>query len=177
MKHAIYLLIFFFSSLNAANWGDRETHHTFDGIEWYDMHYTSQKVGCTFLLPNYDKSQPYSNFLVEGYYDDYYTDIVNLLSQIDGQSYFIQTANGSIGSIDSGKEFKKLVKEFYPGISNVQWLDAKKFGAKYALAFTYFHEGKPAYGRVFYKNKRLFNACSSDRNEVRRNYFFDHIHF
>ncbi len=173
MKQAICLLILFFSSLNAASWGDKETHHTFDNIEWYDMHYTSQKVGCSFLLPNYDKGQDYSNFLIE----ESYTDVVQLLSLIDGQAYFMQTANGSIGSIDSGKEFKKSVEEFYPGISNVQWLDAKKFGAKYALAFTYFYDDQPSYFRVFYKNKRLFNACTTDQNETRRNYFFDSFHF
>ncbi len=171
MKKALFILILLFSSLEAGSWGAKEYTHNFEETEWRNVYYNANQLSFEGVLPNYDASGMTNDFSV----DMGYGEIVTRIGFIEGQAYFIQWGNSSIGTIKSGKKFMQLVEDNYIG-ANPSWLDAKKRGAKYAVEFTLFLDGEISYCRVFYKNKRMVNLCTTDQNKARRNHFFQSFH-
>lgn len=166
MKRWLFSLLFFCATLQAAGWGPKSTTHVFEGVRWHDVYYHMKKLSFEAVVPNYSTLRNDFGPNLFG------SDVVNMVGFIDNRSYLVQTFHSSIANIKSGKKFKRLVEEAYPGIV-ASWLDAKKMGAEYAVEFTYVHDGKLSYWRVIYKNRRLVNLASFDEDPVRRNHFFD----
>lgn len=133
--------------------------YTFENEEWSDVYY--DKYGVSFLakLPTYQGSflQDESMFLYGSSENSFYRIEVYAFSP-----YFPNT----------GKDFKNLVQQLFPGAS-IEWLNAKKLGAKYATKLSYKINGKINYTRVVFANTNYISLQTDDINEARRNNFFD----
>lgn len=158
-KYIFIAGICLFSALDANSFGKRDTAYFIDGVIWNEVYYDMNNLHFSGFVPNFAGAQ-----LPE--------DEVFIYGSIDDNHYVMSTLVFSVNIPKSGKGFKNLIQEDYPNIP-VNWLNAKEFGAKYAVECNYQRGGVIFFTRFIATSKHLIKLSTSDSNQKRRDYFFN----
>ncbi len=160
-KNILALAIFFLSSIEANSFGKGEAAYRIDGVVWNEVYFDFNKLHFTGFVPNYVDAQLPSDevFIIGGH---------------ENSHYVISTHVFAAKIPKSGKEFKKLIQTDYPN-SQIAWLDAKVFGAKFAVELAYLYGYEIVYARFIATNKHLIKLSTSDPDQARRSYFFNNF--
>lgn len=145
---------------DSVNWGQRSEGFQFDNQNWNEIFCHLSNLSFEASIPNY-----FGTNLIDG--------DVQIAGEIGDESYIIAT-NEDEFNMDSLEQFLFSVQEAYPEYI-VQAVELKNSGAEYILDLIPNSDETIDYWRFIYVNNRLIEMGTTDKNEIRRLYFFESL--